>query len=375
MSWAKNAEYWRSLPVRSTVWFLAAVFCLFSAIGFVTATISADRPNGPAKLGFVFSSAVFATCWAFAGTRRLIKTMIVIAVTQFAVNAYLSRQMASGGAPITDLALMKHFIVFNGVTAIVSIVLGYILFLVFFRMEATRYYANMTEMRLAGEIHRSLVPEIATRCEEFEFYGNSWPSGQVSGDLVDVIEFSGGWFAYVADVSGHGVPAGVLMTMVKSAARTRLAAIGPVAFLEAMNEALQPLSAPNMYVTLAFVSYTGGAVEFATAGHVPILRLNRESSCVEEHSAPNFPIAMLRDVPFQVSTIPCRRGDVLAIVTDGLTEIADEADGELGLEPLRAELLRNADAPLSQLGQKLRARALRHGKQTDDQAVLIVRRR
>jgi serine phosphatase RsbU (regulator of sigma subunit) len=63
------------------------------------------------------------------------------------------------------------------------------------------------------------VPELSFRTSEFEFFGASFPSGTVGGDLVGVIAPNGGWFAYVADVSGHGVPAGVLMSMTKGAVR------------------------------------------------------------------------------------------------------------------------------------------------------------
>jgi serine phosphatase RsbU (regulator of sigma subunit) len=65
---------------------------------------------------------------------------------------------------------------------------------------------------------------------------------------------------------------------------------------------------------------------------------------------------------------------VLAIVTDGLTETADAAGQELGLEPLKAALLESVDAPLEQVVQFLRNTSLQRGKQLDDQTVLLVRR-
>ena len=209
--------------------------------------------------------------------------------------------------------------------------------------------------------------------DSFAFYGCSWPSGEVSGDLVDVIQHDRGCFAYVADVSGHGVPAGVLMNMVKSAARTRLAAVGPVGFLSGLNQVLLPLSAPNMYVTLAFLSYTRPHMDLATAGHVPILHFNRLTGTVSERSVSNFPVALMSDVPFEVSEMSSGPGDVFVFLTDGMTEVVDDQDRDLGLEPLKSILIQNAGAPLPEIASRLRDRALQQGKQTDDQTVLLIR--
>lgn len=75
-----------------------------------------------------------------------------------------------------------------------------------------------TELALAHEIQTVLVPPISYKGAEFEAYGRSIPSEKVGGDLVDIVE-AGGLLAYVADVSGHGLPAGQLMGMLKTAVR------------------------------------------------------------------------------------------------------------------------------------------------------------
>lgn len=374
MSWQTSAEYWKRLPRRSTIIFASAVFGIFASFAFISGNISFDRPNPTANLCFALLNGTCAAIWAIAGTRRLVKVTIVLFCVQSGANTVLSIAFGKArGLGSLDAAALKHYAALNAIAAILLIIAGYVLFLTFFRIEAGRYYAALTEMHLAGEIHRSLVPEIKMSDAAFEFYGHSWPSGEVGGDLVDVIRSNWGWLAYVADVSGHGVPAGVLMTMMKSAARTRLAAVGPEQFLPAMNEALVPLSAPNMYVTLAFLTYAAGRLQFATAGHIPILHYRRVSGRVEERSVANLPIALLGDAQFEVSRISSEPGDVLVILTDGLTEVVDSADRELGLGPLKTVLTKNAEAPLAEIAHHLRARALQHGKQVDDQTLLLVR--
>src|SRR5215471_13795650 len=372
--WRQNGEYWKQLPALSTARFLGAVFCLFASFSFIFGTVSFGQTNLTSNLCFALVNGFAATLWAVTGTRRMFKAMGVVAFLQAVANISMTTIFRKGASlPALRFATFERYAFFNAVAAVVLIIAGYSLFLYFFSTEGGRYYGTLTEMRLAGAIHRSLVPEINTVVDPFEFYGCSWPSGEVSGDLVDVVQHDRGWFAYVADVSGHGVPAGVLMTMVKSAARTRLAAVGSDGFLSALNQVLLPLSAPNMYVTFAFLSYTPPNMELATAGHVPILHFDRLAGTVSERWVSNFPVALISDVGFEVSGISSGPGDVFVFLTDGMTEVVDGQDRDLGLEPLKSVLIQNAGAPLGEIASRLRDQALQHGKQTDDQTLLLIR--
>jgi serine phosphatase RsbU (regulator of sigma subunit) len=87
-----------------------------------------------------------------------------------------------------------------------------------------------TELALAQGIQHTLVPIVHSRSQFWEVYGVSLPSEQVGGDLVDLVqEHEGSALAYVADISGHGLQAGILMGMFKTAARTCIAERPPLA--------------------------------------------------------------------------------------------------------------------------------------------------
>src|SRR5579875_2389390 len=225
--WRQNAEYWKQLSALSTARFLAAVFCLIASFSFIWGTVFGA--NLTSNICFALVNGFAATLWVVTGTRRMFNAMGIIGCLQAAANIWLVTVFSKGRSiHALQFASFEHdYALFNAAVASVLIGAGYGLFLYSFITEGRRYYDTLTEIRLAGAIHRSLVPEIQTVVNPFEFYGCSWPSGEVSGDLVDLVQYNRGWFAYVADVSGHGVPAGVLMTMVKSAARTWLAAVGP----------------------------------------------------------------------------------------------------------------------------------------------------
>jgi phosphoserine phosphatase RsbU/P len=152
------------------------------------------------------------------------------------------------------------------------LLLGYFLFVRFIRRQGVRYFRVQTEIELAQQIHRSLVPPIAESTSQHEFYGVSAPSGEVGGDLVDLVQDGHKWIGYLADVSGHGVPSGVFMAMVKSAARMRLiTSCEPQVLLEDLNHVIFDLRAANMFVTLAYIARgRSNDLHFATAGHLPI---------------------------------------------------------------------------------------------------------
>ena len=246
----------------------------------------------------------------------------------------------------------------------------------FIRKEGLRVFAVTAEVKLAAEVHQALVPVVSQRIGEFEIYGTSVPSGQIGGDLVDVIDRDHEWMAYVADVSGHGVPAGMVMAMVKSAVRMgNVQGAGLSGFLASLNQVLFSLSAPNVFVTFACLAGSdGGCIRFALAGHLPILHYRKQLQRVEERLVANLPLAVVPEANFEAAAIACEAGDVLAILTDGLTESADRNGRELGLEPLKAVLLQSGDQTLGQIAAALRKRSLEQGKQSDDQTVLLVRR-
>jgi serine phosphatase RsbU (regulator of sigma subunit) len=246
----------------------------------------------------------------------------------------------------------------------------------FVSSESKRYFRVQTEIELAKQIHRGLVPPIAWHTSQYEFYGVSAPSGEMGGDLVDLVQDGNKWIGYLADVCGHGVPSGVLMAMVKSAARMRLATSSePQVLLEDLNRVISELIAAEMFVTLAFVSlWKSNDLHFATAGHLPILHFRSVTGSICELSTPNPPIGIFKEQKFVSSHVEFSSGDIAVLLTDGLTEAANENEEEYGLERVKQQVTKHSEKSLNVLCEMLLAEARKFGKQMDDQSVLLVRR-
>lgn len=352
----------------------AAVFLLFSAMGFISDVMAGGRQPGALLAANVIFSASIAVIYGWAALVNPLLMVIPLAV--HLAYAFWFADVLPVGPEVTAEADRRTRLIVDAVGITLGLSLSYTFFLMFITRIGRRHVATQTEMALARDIHRVLVPPIHRRLGEFEFYGASAPSGEVGGDLVDLIEHGNdGWMAYVADVSGHGVASGVLMGMVKSAVRTRTRG-GTTAggLLTELDVVLDPLKSPAMFVTFAIVTCgSAGRLEFTVAGHLPILRMKLDGR-VEEVTLAQLPVGLMPGTEFGQAPIACAPGETLALVTDGLVEVFNRRDEEFGLERLKAVLSAHRDQPLDRLAAELLREIRSHGAQLDDQTWLFIRR-
>lgn len=365
---ASIAELIRTLPARQLLLLWLAIFSMSTSIAFTLDVIAGGRfPIAWLALTGLVSGALAVGFTATALRRQWIALASLIAA-DIAYTIVVRRifQLEPVGPP--------GRLLLDALGTLVVITIGSTMFIWFVNVTATRYLRAQAELAVAQEMHRVLVPSIAHTIGEYEFCGWSIASGEVGGDLVDLVDADGRWLGYVADVSGHGVGPGMVMGMFKSAVRIRALANGSIAgVLADIQKALMPLKHSNMFVTVACVrGGTGPDIECAVAGHLPILRVR--AGVVEEVTTPQLAVGMFADATFTSSRVECRSGDLLALLTDGLIEVFDTSNRELGFEWAKATLGELADRPLPEIADRLLAGARSHGAQLDDQTVLLIRR-
>ncbi len=375
--WNTRSQLFSTMPLRSFVTFCIAVACTFAAIGVVNDLFDLEHSDARHLIGKVVTTAGFAVLWILFIYRRMPKVLIVLAAVQALWLVASSRMLASPHNTFTAEQWRTH-VAFHGFILLVLILFSYGWFGTFFRMEARRYYVAHTEMELASRIQQQLVPPIQMTSGNLEIYGISKPSGTVGGDLIDVVEADGVMCAYVADVAGHGVAAGVLMSMVKTAVRMHLRAssLSGHGLLEAINDTLTPLTDPAAYATFGYVlGRPGEQLVYSVAAHLPLFHFQRKSGEIQRRSVENLPLALFPHTRYETAAIDVQPGDIVAIVTDGLTEIFDAVDREIGDGYIERALVRLADLPLAAVADGIFREARAFGKATDDQTLLLMRRR
>ena len=164
------------------------------------------------------------------------------------------------------------------------------------------------------------------------------------------------------------------MAMFKTAVRTRALEAPPQLLLEEVHRALYPLKTNNMFVTAGFLGFAQNRLTLSLAGHPALLHFRKSSGTVEEHPTLDLPLGILPEQTFEATPVACEKGDVLLLLTDGLTEVFDKDGNEMGSEPIKAALAKSATLPLADLFTQLRQVALNNGHQDDDQTMLLVRK-
>jgi serine phosphatase RsbU (regulator of sigma subunit) len=197
------------------------------------------------------------------------------------------------------------------------------------------------ELNLARQIQRnSLLSEfpVLPCCE---VHALTLPSKHVGGDLYDVVEAGdGSWFVAIADVSGKGVPAALLSSMLQASLRTQAANVrSPAEILRNINHLMYRSTAVQQFATFFLARVDGERLElsFSNAGHnwPVLLRPGEERRFLERGG---LILGFQERVEFEEERVSLLPGDVVVLYTDGISEAAD-ASGELfGEERLYAVL-------------------------------------
>ena len=180
------------------------------------------------------------------------------------------------------------------------------------------------ELQAVGEIQRSLLPESLPVIPGFELAAHYQTSARAGGDYYDFFRLeNGGWGLFIADVSGHGTPAAVLMAITHAIAHAQPRAhTPPGAMLNYLNDRLAlAYTRGGTFVTAfyAVLDPVKRTITYSRAGHNPP-RLVRENQVVSIDGEGGLPLGILTDQKYEQATVTLQRGDQLLLYTDGITE-------------------------------------------------------
>jgi sigma-B regulation protein RsbU (phosphoserine phosphatase) len=185
------------------------------------------------------------------------------------------------------------------------------------------------------------------QAESFDAWGVCAPAKTVSGDYWDFIAVPGGYDAVIADVSGKGISAALLMASLHASLRSLYlgdrngTALDPSAIVASLNRQLHQVVEPSRFVTLFLARYCGdGKLLYCNAGHNPGV-LVRDGQ-VEWLGSGSMILGPFPDPGYTTHTVAVRPGDLVCLYTDGVTEAADSAGEQFGEERLGRVLRRVA---------------------------------
>jgi serine phosphatase RsbU (regulator of sigma subunit) len=252
------------------------------------------------------------------------------------------------------------------------------MFIKVIRSEVRQRARFETEISLAREIQESLQPAGRIETSKFSAFGMTVPASEVGGDYFDFIQKEGDiLIAAIADVTGHGVGAGILSAMTKSALYMELAhTTDPGEILRRLNNTIHSLSDEKTFVTFALIEFrlSEGKVRAATAGHPPIFMRRAGSTVPEEIRTGGMALGMKADATFRFAEIACAPGDSFCLYTDGILEAADNRKEEFGSGRLARLFGTTADDPeecCRETARQVKSHAA-NGIVQDDVSILVI---
>jgi sigma-B regulation protein RsbU (phosphoserine phosphatase) len=235
------------------------------------------------------------------------------------------------------------------------------------------------ELGIARDIQQALLPRGFRNFPYLDISAMNKPCLEVGGDYFDVFPIDDKRTAFlIADVSGKGLGAALLTTMLQGALSGMTIGVEPTRVFQHINHFLCEHSEVGRYATLFFgILDRDGNLEYINAGH-PSPSLLRSSGVSELFTDGSFPVGLIPEANHSSMRVKLEPGDTLVLFSDGVTEAADLDQQLFGDSRLRSVLDGQHDAPLDDLRQKIVAAVEQFSgaaSQADDITLLLVRYR
>jgi serine phosphatase RsbU (regulator of sigma subunit) len=301
--------------------------------------------------------------------------MLPIFALQFLCMGVLNNWLPEGPQPAqlnaAETARLQSRLVFDGVAMVVSICLGFV-GLVYTSISESRRHGRSQlekamlegEMAAAREVQRVMVPEDLPKINGYAIECVYRPAAEVGGDFFQVIPLkSGHTLVVIGDVSGKGLRAAMIVSMIVGTLRTVSGFIEePAEILAELNRRLFGRIHEGFATCLAVRLEDQGRLTLANAGHLPPYLNGREVDF-----SGSLPLGLAENAVYEQTVLGMAVGDGVVLLTDGIAEAQNEQRALLGFARVETMIREGSTA------KNVASVAQQHG-QNDDMTVLRVTR-
>ncbi len=236
------------------------------------------------------------------------------------------------------------------------------------------------EIRIAADIQKKLLPGTIPDTKGLQFAAFTEAARGVSGDYYDFFRLDKNKSAIIiCDVVGKGVPASLLMIMIRTIIRLAASSKRDAAqILTILNRAIIGRTEADQFATMSFLIYDESKreVAYSNAAHSPLLMFKNRKSSFLEIDTPGLPIGIESTVSYEQKIIKMEKDDILALYTDGITEARNKENKEYSQYSLQRVLKNDARLSPSKIVDSLRLdlkNFVGDTRQHDDQTLLIMK--
>jgi serine phosphatase RsbU (regulator of sigma subunit) len=343
-----------SIPLKSKVVLLLAVFCVFAGIGVAMDVAHLGRQPVLRFAGTVLVIGLFAVCYtatAILLRGKFWKAYLPLFVLQALCMGLLEirfPEIAQGvQLNAAETAHLQSRLALDAGAVIISIVLGHVGFVYVSVSEARRYVRAQTEkatlqgeMAAAREVQRAMVPEDLPAIRGYHLESVYRPAAEVGGDFFRVIGLkSGRSLVVIGDVSGKGLRAAMIVSMIVGMLRI----LGtfteePAEILGELNRRLCGQTQGG-FATCLVVRLEDGSLTLASAAHLPPYVNGNEITL-----AGSLPLGLVDSASYSQTCLEMRAGDRVVLLTDGIPEARNQQGVLLGFPRVESLLRDGANA-------------------------------
>jgi hypothetical protein len=369
---------WQTAPRSSMVVFLLAVFVVFASIGFVNDVGDMGRQRPLRLLLYALTSGGFSVCYALSGIvlrGKFWKAFIPLFTVHFLLMGLLANRFPQPPRPVQlnaiETAHLADRLSYDGLAIILAICLGYAGFAFVSIREGRRHGLALmekamleSEMTAAREVQHVMVPDDLPPVAGYTLHSVYRPAAEVGGDFFQVIPLnSGSTLVVLGDVSGKGLRAAMIVSMIVGSLRTVCGYTEePAEVLAELNRRLLGRVHGGFATCLALRLDNEGHLALANAGHLPPYLDGAELA-----TPGTLPLGLDDSAAYQQTSLLMQPGQTVLLLTDGIAEAQNEQRQLFGFA--RVESLLHNGATARQLADAAQA----HG-QTDDITILSVQR-
>jgi sigma-B regulation protein RsbU (phosphoserine phosphatase) len=213
--------------------------------------------------------------------------------------------------------------------------------------EIRKAEALQRELEIAQRIQKGLLPREIPRFENLQISAFIQTSSNIGGDYYDFIISGERRSFLIADVSGHGVSAALMLSALRSVIKAQYGIYTDLSkFMSSINRIIYPDTADvGMYSTFFIGDYfpNSGRVVYSNAGHIPPLFFRSSEGVLHELEIHGAPIGLFEDEVYSTGEIFLSSGDILILYTDGITETQNSRGEFFELEKLKEIVVENSD--------------------------------
>ena len=273
--------------------------------------------------------------------------------------------------------VLTWILVFSGTTAVAVLLVS--LYRVRLELRQSRHELTLKEAELnfANEVQRTLFPRRFPAGRGIEFAAACVPARGIGGDYYDVLELPDGRVGFaVADISGKGISAAILMANLQALLRTLAFRSRSLAELgTSLNRHLHEVTEGSRFATFFYAEWHGAQrqLRYVNAGHNPPF-LFGSARCGRLDEA-GLPLGLFPEAEIQVGGASLEPGDLLVLYSDGITEKGAHYGEEFGEQRLEDVVAAHRDEPLGQIQQRVFAAldSWNDREPEDDMTLVLVR--